>query len=411
MKYGDILSRAFRALKSGTLWLYAAAATLAVAAPFVLVGVVWFVAMRGVRLPIPGPEGELLTQMLGFYAVFLLGGLLCLPILFIVRGGYVHLTDSIIAGAPVSFGDAWSFGARRIGRTFGIVVVLGLIVMGIGFVIMLPFFAILLVAAAAGDNSPGPVFAGVCVGYIYLAIAWIAFGLVWIGLEQVAVRYGLIGGRTFGDAISSAWKAFRAMKGRFVVFTLIILGLQYAYSTLTSFITAPLSLAAMPSSYWQSMLNPSAAQDPTQALAEVSQMLGRLMLIYPISFALLVPFFVFAHAAWTAFFRQLTGLDAPPLPPGYAYGYPPAGYPGGPGYPTPRGYPGAPGYAAPQGYEQTPAYPPPPPVEPLPPQSAWGQAPPIAGYAAAVEPASAPAVEPTPAPVAEPEGVDSESAE
>jgi hypothetical protein len=369
VKYGDILGRAFRALKSGTLWLYALTATLAVAAPFVLVGVAWFGAFRGstLGLPISGAEGQILSAFAGVYVVLLVGGLLCIPIALMTRGGYVHLTNSILEGAPVSLADAWSFGARRIGRTFGIEAVLMLIAWGVLFVLLIPFALIIAIAASGANQSAGALIGGICLGYVYFFIVLIAFVLVWTGLEQVAIRYGLIGGRTFGDAISSAWQAFKAMKGRFVVFALIIIGLQYAYSLLTSFITTPLTFVMLPSSYWQSFANPSSTPDPTAVLGSMSQFFTRMALIYPILIALMVPFAIFVHAAWTAFFRQLTGLDVPSVPSAYTYGYPPAPtYPPAPPYPPTPQYAPTPGY----GYPEPPQYPP----------VADEQAPPIAGY-------------------------------
>ena len=139
-----------------------------------------------------------------------------------------------------------------------------------------------------------------------------------------------------------------------------LIGLQYAYSIATSVFTTPLTFAAFPSSYWQSIGSSPSTADPTQVLAEMSQMFSRMALIYPIIIVLTVPFMVFVHAAWTAFFRRLTGLDVPAPLPTYAYGYPPA-----PSYPAP------PVYAPPHGYGY-----PPPPQAPVPNE----YAPPIAGY-------------------------------
>jgi hypothetical protein len=211
-----------------------------------------------------------------------------------------------------------------------------------------------------------------CFGWVYLAVAFVALFLVFLGFEQVAVRYGLIGGRTTGDAVSSAWRAFRAVKGKFVLFTLIMLALQYGWQMVTSMVTYPLTMLSMPSWYWESLANPNAMPDPTAVFESMGQSFSRALYFYPIYLALAVPMLLFAHAAWTAFFRQLTGLDTPPAPPmPYGYGYaPPQPPPQGYGYPPPP----------PQGYGYAP---PPPPAD----------APPVAGYAPEPPPTSGPPTE------------------
>lgn len=363
MKYGDVLGRSFKALGNGGLWAYGASALAVVAAPFVLVWATITVSgaprMIGQALELGAEETQVVGGFAVLYATLLLGGLLAVVPLLIARGGLIHAANAAIAHEPVSVGACWSFGLRSLGRTMGIELGLGLMYLLAIVVAEIPFFIFVAMGAASGSEDNMAAFIGsMCFGYLFLFFAIIAIVVVYAGVEALAIRYGLIGGRTFGDAISSGWKAFRAAWKRVVVFGLIMVALAYAWQMLTSVITTPFLFLAMP---FSELIKDN--PDP----AALGSFFDGFIWVYAAMIVLYAPFTLFNAVAWTAFFRQLTGLDAvasppaptvtpaPPAPdeqPVGSDGQPAAAAPGFPAAPP------APPYSAPQ-----PAVAPSPPAE------------------------------------------------
>lgn len=359
MKYSEVLGASFRALKSGVLWLYSLTALAAIAVCFGIVAAGAFSLDLGRAAQaiggIPAAEVEMIGSMLRFYATLILGGLLSLPVFIVVYGGMIHMSDAVLAGRPASAGECWRFGMSKFGRLLGIEALLYLFYMLAVFVMFIPIALIVVAVSAAGaaasdEAAIGGLIGGVCLGYLVFFVAIMAVVLVYTGVESLSSRYGLIGDRTLGDAVSSGWQAFRARWKQVVVFGLIVMAITYAWSFATSIVLSPLSLVAMP---WSTMSNPAA--EPSAA--EVAGMMDGMIWVYMATFVLMLPSYVFMAVAWTAFFRRLTGLEAPPVTPVWA-SFPGSGYPQQPPQPPAVEYPGT---LPPQ--PQPPA-PPAPPVDP-----------------------------------------------
>jgi len=307
MKYGEVLGRAFKALGSGSLWAFGFTAFLAVAAPFVAV---WgLLAVAGVpalverNLPIGSNEAQFVGGLVVFYATLLLGGLLSVLPLLAARGGLIHAADAALSGRTQTVGQCWGFGFRNLGRTFAIEFVVGFLYMLAILVAEIPFILVVTLGAATGgqDNSAAMI-GSICCGYLLLFAAIMVIAVVYVGVESLAIRYGLIGGRTFGDAISAGWKAFRVSWKRVVVYGLIMLALAYGWQTITSLLVFPLVFMVVPFGELT-----KATPDP----AALARLTGAMVWIYGALLVLYAPFTVFNVVSWTAFFRRLTGLDAP----------------------------------------------------------------------------------------------------
>lgn len=346
MKYSDVLGRSFRALKSWPLWAFSLIAVAAVAVCFgIAAALVSVIDTSGLMrlMQVPASEAAMLRSMLRLYAVMIVGGLLALPVMLVVYAGFIHMADSVLAGRPVTAGEGWSFGFRRAGRLLGIEAILYLFY-ALGMIaVMAPFMALVIFGAATSENGGAAGLIGsICLGYLWLFAGIIVLMVVYTGVEGLSTRYGLVGDRKVIDAVSSGWKAFRVRWKNVVVFGLIMVGLMYAWSFVTSIITTPLMLFAMPFSTW------TASEPSPDALAG---MMDSMLWLYALMFLLTTPAYIFMAVGWTAFFRQLTGLDTPP-PSYYAT------------TPQPPAYPPAPPQEPPAPPQEPPAYPPTPPRPP-----------------------------------------------
>jgi len=307
VKYGDAVGRSFKALKSGALLGFAGQMLLALFAVYAVVaaGVTAVGIASGVGSFIESEAAlEGMGSLLGFYIALGIGSLLPIPLWLIARGGIIWLADAAIAGRPARAAQGWSNGARLMGRVFGISFVMGLLAAVAVFVTMLPLVIGIVASVASGESSGwGGAIAGVCFAYLLWFIAYLVILAVYTIVEQLSIRYGVVGGRTFGDALGSGWKAFRVAWKQGIVFCLIIVGVSIAYQVITSIITTPLTFATYP---WGDILS---GTEPTGAAA--ARMYQGMIPIYVVSFALAIPFQWFLDVMWTAFFRQLTGLDVP----------------------------------------------------------------------------------------------------
>lgn len=317
MKYGHIISSAFTTLKSGALWGFAVSVYGAITMLYVLL-VGGAVALTGPARLASGfrgidalSGGAWVSLFAPLFGATLLAIILTIPLSLLMHGGLIHLADEILAGRRVGVGQGWAFGAKRMGRTFAIDFVVGFVSFLAMGVAMVPF-VVGVVGVAAGSDSGTPsagAFVGICCGYLLFLLVAVALSLLTAGFEAIAIRYGLVGTRTADSALGAGWQAFRARWKNVVVFSLIALGLQWVFSTVTSMITVPLQFFVVPPEFTVGTSTPSAEQLP-------GLLIGSVVLI-AVSVVLTIPWTVFNYSLWGAFFRQLTGLDVvtPPAPP------------------------------------------------------------------------------------------------
>ena len=386
MNYSDIISRAFRTLKKGSLWGFVVSTYGATLLLFVAATVFAVLAAGPSLLSLfrggasSGLVDRMLPSLLAIIGVFTLALLLAIPLSLIAYGGLIHQTDEAQAGRDASVGDAWRFGARRMGRVFLVELVLGLVAFALTLVGVIPI--VLVIAASSGSrNSGAGIVFGVCGGGLVLLL--LVFALWMLGaFEALSIRYALIGDRTASDAIGAGWQAFRARFGNVFMVLLILLAFRLVVGIIQQVLSYALQFAGLGSAGLANTTSPESALRSATTLMRAAPIF---LIIYLVTFIVALAWRVFDASLWTAFFRQLTGLSQPPAPAYSAYGQPPTG--GTPSAPlSPSGYP--PSYSPPGAPSQSYA----PPTAPVP------YEPPPVGPPMAPQPAPAPAPEPAPAP-------------
>jgi hypothetical protein len=313
--------------------------------------------------------------------VAIVGGLLALVgFLFWVlsiaaQGALVYGANEAAEDRSAPLGTAWAVGFGKWGRTFMIGLVLGIPVAVIAAV----FIGVMLVlgvgGAAAGDAAgAGAIFGGLClilpVFIVVMAVLGVGAGIIY----QLALRYGVLDDTTFGQAIKRGWDDLWAKRGALTFWLVMILpGIAFGIALLIpiAIVAIPVALLLVAEKY------------------VIAAALGVVMVL-----VLMLPsaiYGTFVSAAWTVFFRAMTGREGaafkPQPRPGAVVPQPP--------YAAQATYPPQPPYA-PQSPPAPPAYEPPvapPAYEPAPP----AYEPPVAPSAEAVPsplyPADAPIVD------------------
>lgn len=227
------------------------------------------------------------------------------------QGGLAHEIDQAESGGPVSGRAGWSFGFHYWGR-----------VAVVSLVLMLPILVLtLLVAAVAAAGIyaavSGSVFGvtGVLAGLAALAVVLfpvlLVLGFVLGTMYQLAIRYAVLEDRAALDAVNASWGALRHRFKDVALMWLVMLAVGIGFGIVIAVPAGILGAGA----YLMAWIG----------LWPVAGALGFLIAIVAVVFGAFVG--TFSSAAWTLFFRRLTGRDA-------AVAYAPAPeYPGAPGQP------------------------------------------------------------------------------
>ena len=215
------------------------------------------------------------------------------------HGGLVYGANEAAEERKPSLGASWRVGFSKWGRTFMIQFVLGLpmAILAVAMVAMLVGAGISWFTVGQSGEGSGAAFGGfLCCGFPLFLAAMIAGALIVSILVQLAIRYGVLGDLTFGQAIVRAWNDLWGKKGAFV-FWLVMLLPGFAYGLIALLFLLPFGV-------------PSALLflDENYAAGVVFAMLAFLMLLIPGAI-----YGTFVSASWTVFFRRMTGMEAPPV--------------------------------------------------------------------------------------------------
>ena len=240
------------------------------------------------------------------------------------QGGLVYGANEAAEGRRPALGAAWGVGFRRWGRVFMIGFVLALPILAVIAVLVAIFTAAGIGGALTGDQGLAVAIGGACL-LLPLLLVLIAVGSVILGIVfQLALRYGVVGDVTFGQAIKRGWADLWGKRGAFI-FWLVMLLPGFAYGVVTLIIMLPFIVGGF-------------------ALIIAEQYLIGLLLLFAMILVMLVPgaiYGTFISSAWTVFFRRMTGMEEGPAPAVVA----PPQYAAVPEPPASQPYPG--GYEAP----------------------------------------------------------------
>lgn len=268
-------------------------------------------------------------------AFFIMLGLALFILSVAAKGGLIFLVNEAEEGRPVRGMDGWAAGFRMWLRVFGIGFVLFVPYTALVLLVLLATFAPLL-APLIGGGQPGPeAFVGLCGGLALGGLVLIVLGVLLGLLEMLGVRHAVLDGSGVFASIGGAWRDVRVRFKDVFVMWLLTIAVGIAFGVFVGVIAAVFAVGMFAAVF--------AGEFVAAAVVGVAFFL-----------AMLLPsaiFGAFTSAIWTVFFRKLTGREAaePPAQPGYA---PPLA-PDAPGPVSPPAAPYAPPVAPP------PAAPPP----------------------------------------------------
>jgi len=294
-------------------------------------------------------------------AVLVLIGLVFWVLSVAAQGGLIKGVNEAAEGRTPTLGAAWSFGFGKWGRTFMTGFVLGLPVLLVVLVMVGVLVSAGIGGALTGEAGAAVAVGGVCVVLPIMVLLIIAGSLLIGVLYPVALRYGMLHDVTFGQSIKRAWSDVWGKRGVWV-FWLVMLLPGIVFGFVTFLVMLPFLLPGV------------------FLFIGGKYIIGGALMVLMI-LVLMVPsaiYATFVSAAWTIFFRRMTGMEpeyqavsAPAAAP--AVGYAP------PATPTPTEAPQTPEPPAPPAPPAAVTTPPPtmPVAAPAPPASAIPEAPPV----------------------------------
>ncbi|MDZ4166170.1 MAG: hypothetical protein U1E08_00520 [Coriobacteriia bacterium] len=235
----------------------------------------------------------LVAIMVGVLAII---GIVFWVLSIAAQGGLVHGANEAAEERTPALGAAWRVGFRHWGRTF----MIGL-VLAVPMLLILGVMAAMLVAVVAGGAMGGDAGAGVAIGGACLVlplffVLLIAVALIIGIVYNLALRYGVLGDVSFGQAIKRGWADLWGKRGAFV-FWLVMLLPGVAYSIIGLLIMLPFIVGSV-------------------ALVIAEQFAIAALVFLVMIIVALVPgaiYGTFVSSAWTVFFRRMTGMEVAPV--------------------------------------------------------------------------------------------------
>jgi hypothetical protein len=296
------------------------------------------------------------------FVVLLIIGVVWWVVSIAARGALIHLVNEAEEQREVRAAAGWRVGFKKWWRIFGVEFLAGLPILVL--VVLIGAVAGVAIAAAisrggssaqaAGQALAGMAIGGVCLLLVFAVIA-IALGIILGIVAQLALRYAVLQDRHAIDSLKQGWSDLWSRRGAGLMF-LIQVGVAIAYGIVFGIVAVVLMLPGI-----------ALIIGGALPVGGVLIALAGLVLLFPAAI-----FASFYSAAWTIFFRRMTGMEQvqvatvpayqPPYPPA-----PPAPYTS-PAYPTvPPEMPLEPAPAPPAAPEM-----PAPPMPPVPPAPSDG---------------------------------------
>lgn len=253
---------------------------------------------------------------------FVVLGLLLWIIAVAARGGLIHLVNEAEEGRAVKASAGWHEGFARWGRVFGVGFLADLPVTLLVLLMLLFVFFAAFGAVMASEGSTDamlaaivPAATGMCCFLGVFIMAAAVLGVILGIVKELALRYVVLEDRRVMDALKTAWRDLLGKRGSFVMYLVMIL-VGFAYGLATGVIVLVMVVPAVlmfVANLWAAGL--------------ALMVLAVLILLVPTAI-----YGAFYHAAWTIFFRRMTGMEPVPVK-GVPVAYPPAQAPVTYGYP------------------------------------------------------------------------------
>lgn len=232
--------------------------------------------------------------------IAVVGGLVLLGLVLWVisiaaRGGLIHLVDEIEQGRQATASEGWSFGFSKWGRLLAIDLLLGLpvviLVVGVGILAAMA----LIPAFAGGDAGAAGGVVALCGLLVIVIPVFMILGFILSVLAMTSSRYAVLEDRTATNAIGTGWGALRARLKDSVLMWLMNLAINFVFGI----VAAVVAIAMMV---------------PGVIMLIAGNIFGFAALAFLMVLVLLLPTAIFntlLSAAWTIWFRRLTGREAP----------------------------------------------------------------------------------------------------
>lgn len=228
------------------------------------------------------------------------------------RGGLIHLVNEAEEGREVRASAGWHVGFSKWWRVFGagFLADLPLAIVGLAMMVFLGLTAFGAWVSYQGSTAQigtavAAAIAGLCIFAVIFFIAAIVLGTIFGIVKELAFRYVVLEDRRVMDALKTAWKDLWAKRGAFLMY-LIQIGVGIAFGIGVA-VVALFTLV------------------PAGVMMYVGNYTGGGVLLLVAVLILMVPsamYATFYHAAWTIFFRRMTGAEpvavAAPAPLAYA---------------------------------------------------------------------------------------------
>jgi hypothetical protein len=286
-----------------------------------------------------GQAEHYLPLIIAIAVLLFLIGVVFFVLTFAAQGGLIHLVNEAEERRAVRAGDGWRIGFRLWGRIFLLDFIVGLPILVLVLIFVVIFGASLVSIIAGGANAEraaaaavagiGAGVTGLCCGVGLLVAASFAYSLIIGPVTQLGLRYAVLEDRGAWMSLKTGWQDFWAKRGAFSMYVALWLA-SMAYG---------IALAAVLMVFII----------PTVILAVAGNLVGAAAVLVVAALVGMVPgaiFGAFHSAAWTIFFRGMTGREvagvaapavpeapyrapsepAPPAPAAYDGGAPPSSY-------------------------------------------------------------------------------------
>jgi hypothetical protein len=212
------------------------------------------------------------------------------------RGGLVHLVSEAEERRGVRASDGWGRGFHFWGRVFGVEFLLGLPALVIGGITAVAVVVGILGAVRSGNSSAAgaailSALGGMCFLLVIVVILGIAYALIVGPVLQLALRYVVLKDQRVIEAIKSGWHDLWNKRGAFLMYLLMVaVGIGVGIASTIVFIPVVLVSVAL------------------VFLGPAGWVLAGLVVL-GVALAIGAVTGTFHSAAWTIFFRRMTGME------------------------------------------------------------------------------------------------------